>query len=113
MVNTTLIKAEDGDKDKCPKCGGKVFEAEKISSGSFAYHRLCFTCTECSRGLDSFTCCSGPNKALMCSNCYIKLYGPNIQNFKQEVSMKLLQGMLVESRDPKVGCQRYLSKQFC
>ena len=29
-VETWVIKAEKGDRDCCPKCDGRVFEAEKM-----------------------------------------------------------------------------------
>lgn len=108
MVYTSSIKAGDDDKDKCPKCGGKVFEAERVSSGKYAYHRLCFTCSECFRGLDSFSSCTGPNQQLVCSSCYNKLYDPIMRNYNQENSMKLMQSMYVESKDQKSGCFRYI-----
>ena len=34
IVETWVIKAEKGDPDCCPKCDGKVFEAEKMVSAS-------------------------------------------------------------------------------
>ena len=108
MVYASSIKAGDDDKDKCPKCGGKVFEAERVSSGKYAYHRLCFTCSECFRGLDSFSSCTGPNQQLVCSSCYNKLYDPIMRNYNQENSMKLMQSMYVESKDQKSGCFRYI-----
>ena len=33
-VETWVIKAEKGDQDCCPKCDGKVFEAEKMVTAS-------------------------------------------------------------------------------
>ena len=33
-VETWVIKAEKGDVDCCPKCDGKVFEAEKMVTAS-------------------------------------------------------------------------------
>ena len=33
-VETWVIKAEKGEQDCCPKCDGKVFEAEKMVSAS-------------------------------------------------------------------------------
>ena len=31
MANTANIKASVGASDGCPRCGGRVFEAEKVS----------------------------------------------------------------------------------
>ena len=33
-VETWVIKAEKGDVDCCPKCDGKVYEAEKMVTAS-------------------------------------------------------------------------------
>ena len=33
-VETWVIKAEKGEKDCCPKCDGRVFEAEKMVTAS-------------------------------------------------------------------------------
>ena len=46
------IKAEPGDESGCPRCGGKVFEAEKMASKSGYFHKLCFTCKICNRLMD-------------------------------------------------------------
>ena len=46
------IKAEPGDDTGCPRCNGKVFEAEKMASKSGWFHKLCFTCKLCNRLMD-------------------------------------------------------------
>ena len=33
-IETWVIKAEKGERDCCPKCDGKVFEAEKMVTAS-------------------------------------------------------------------------------
>lgn len=33
-IETWVIKAEKGDRDCCPKCDGRVFEAEKMVTAS-------------------------------------------------------------------------------
>ena len=43
----------------CPRCQGKVFEAEKMVTRIGSYHRNCFSCIECKKKLDSVTCCEG------------------------------------------------------
>ena len=70
MINTTSIKAKDGAKDGCPKCGGRVFEAEKMMTRTRVFHRKCFSCEECSRALDSTNVAEGPGgDAVYCKNC--------------------------------------------
>ena len=39
-VETWVIKAQKGDVDCCPKCDGKVYEAEKMVTASVS---ICFT----------------------------------------------------------------------
>ena len=59
---TTSILAESGAPDQCPKCLGKVFQAEKILSANAAYHKACFRCAEveCGKSLDSTSYCDSP-----------------------------------------------------
>ena len=44
------------DAGSCPRCGDKVFEAEKMTSGGRLYHQACFTCRECGHRLDYSNC---------------------------------------------------------
>ena len=60
MVQTTTILAEEGDKNKCPRCSGKVFEAEKMASNNGVFHRKCFNCQDCHRALDASSVNDGP-----------------------------------------------------
>jgi len=39
VVETWVIKAGDGEPDCCPKCNGKVFEAEKMVTASVRKRR--------------------------------------------------------------------------
>lgn len=52
------IKADLGDADGCPRCGGKVFEAEKMMVGHGVYHKKCFSCRVCFRPMDFMGCVS-------------------------------------------------------
>ena len=38
--------------EACPRCGGAVFEAEKVVEKGLAYHKKCFTCSKCNRPQD-------------------------------------------------------------
>lgn len=42
-----------------PFLSWQVFEAEKMVTRIGCYHKNCFSCIECSRKLDSMTCCEG------------------------------------------------------
>ena len=71
MVETTTILADEGDKNKCPRCSGKVFEAEKMVSNKGLFHRKCFNCQDCHRALDFSSVNDGPeDAAIFCSMCY-------------------------------------------
>ena len=71
MVETTTILADEGDKNKCPRCSGKVFEAEKMASNKGLFHRKCFNCQDCHRALDFSSVNDGPEEsAIFCSMCY-------------------------------------------
>ena len=39
-IETWVIKAEKGEQNCCPKCDGKVFEAEKMVTASVTIHSL-------------------------------------------------------------------------
>jgi hypothetical protein len=43
-IETWVIKAEKGDPNACPKCDGKVFEAEKMVTAtvSLFFEIFCF-----------------------------------------------------------------------
>ena len=55
LESTSKIKADPGDCSGCPRCGGKVFEAEKMACRSGWYHKLCFSCKICKRLMDYST----------------------------------------------------------
>ena len=85
------------------RCGGKVFDAERIAMDFGHYHKKCFSCAECTRVrflksfsnhipvtflkpiyfqmLDAGTATETPDRRLVCRACYAKLHGPQVQNF--------------------------------
>lgn len=83
IVESQTIPADDGDPFKCPRCSGKVFEAEKMKMKSGCYHKKCFSCIECCRPLNYSLATDGPNLQLYCTTCYSKNFGP--QTFKTDV----------------------------
>jgi hypothetical protein len=47
-----------GVHDGCPRCGGKVFEAEKVAFADRLFHHRCFACRVCDRRVDALTAVS-------------------------------------------------------
>ena len=75
-VETWVIKAEKDSPDCCPKCGGKVFEAEKmVTANGKWFHRNCFRCVTCNNMLDSLNNNDGPDGNLYCKMCYRHVLG--------------------------------------
>lgn len=56
--STSKIRAGPQDNDCCPRCFGKVFEAEKMMVGHGVYHIPCFSCKICTRPIDHYNCVS-------------------------------------------------------
>ncbi|KAK0396801.1 hypothetical protein QR680_001863 [Steinernema hermaphroditum] len=63
---------------KCPKCEKTVYDAEKVSAAGNVWHKnTCFTCTVCSKRLESRSLCERKGQ-LFCNVCYGKQFGPRI-----------------------------------
>lgn len=74
-MDSKTIMGEDGEATTCPRCSGKVFEAEKCPTKVGPFHKNCFSCIECTRKLDSVICCEGPDMEIYCKACYAYLFG--------------------------------------
>ena len=61
QLETWTVQAGEDESNACPRCNGKVFEAEKMISMRHVYHKKCFTCHECSRPMDQFIACDAPD----------------------------------------------------
>ena len=46
------IQGDLAQTERCLRCGGNVFEAEKIVTTVGLFHMNCFKCLQCSRALD-------------------------------------------------------------
>uniref|UniRef100_A0A4Y0AMQ5 LIM zinc-binding domain-containing protein n=1 Tax=Anopheles funestus TaxID=62324 RepID=A0A4Y0AMQ5_ANOFN len=68
-----MSKAPEGEG--CPRCGGFVYMAEQMLARGRAYHKGCFKCGECKKGLDSVNCCEGPDRNIYCKGCYASRFG--------------------------------------
>ena len=63
-MDVKAIQGDENDKLTCPRCNGKVFEAERCVTRVGSFHKSCFSCVECNKKLDSVTCCEGKLKPL-------------------------------------------------
>ena len=105
-VPTDVIKADPNDKQGCPRCGGKVFEAEKIPTKSSLFHRSCFSCYLCNHKLEPSTYIDGPNNEIFCKTCYNREYNSNVKNkFTEKKGVKAEQG-------DKEACLNCFNKVF-
>ena len=68
-VDTTRIMATDGHG--CPKCGGKVFDAEKVTVKAGTFHKHCFYCASCGQSLNFSNFTANENE-VYCHGCYRK-----------------------------------------
>jgi hypothetical protein len=48
------------------RCGGAVFEAEKLTVKNDVYHKRCFSCKRCSRAMDSLLVSVAPDNEIYC-----------------------------------------------
>jgi len=79
ISDVAIIPAED-EKDGCPRCGGKVFEAEKMITKSGVYHKKCFSCINCKCQLSYYGAIEAPDNEIYCRVCYLRAYGPGGKN---------------------------------
>ena len=77
IITSVLMtnQGDDGGPDVCPRCQGKVFEAEKQIAKPGSYHRKCFTCAECKHQMDPTNFANGPDNDIYCLYCYEKIHG--------------------------------------
>ncbi|KAM3582401.1 hypothetical protein VKS41_005046 [Umbelopsis sp. WA50703] len=65
-----------GGAPKCPRCDKFVYMAEQVlGPNSVYYHKLCFTCKECNKLLDSSTMAEREGQPY-CKTCYNRMWGP-------------------------------------
>lgn len=69
-----------GGGPKCKKCTKTVYKAEEVISEAGTFHKLCFRCSSCNKGLDSFSL-TVHDETLFCKSCYGKKFGPKGYGF--------------------------------
>uniref|UniRef100_A0A3Q4MDQ6 Cysteine and glycine-rich protein 2 n=1 Tax=Neolamprologus brichardi TaxID=32507 RepID=A0A3Q4MDQ6_NEOBR len=71
-----------GGGNKCAACHGTVYHAEEVQCDGKSFHKCCFLCMVCRKGLDSTTLASH-DQEIYCKSCYGKKYGPKGYGYGQ------------------------------
>lgn len=74
-----IAQAPEGEG--CPRCGGHVYAAEQMLARGRPWHKGCFKCNSCNKGLDSKNMTEAPDKEIYCKTCYGKQFGPRGYGF--------------------------------
>lgn len=75
-IDTAKIKAGQGE-ESCRKCGGKVFELERIAAKTGVFHKQCLSCHGCKKKLDSTLVYhfEAPDGGVYCKRCFVERFG--------------------------------------
>ncbi|XP_064423278.1 cysteine and glycine-rich protein 3 [Latimeria chalumnae] len=71
-----------GGGAKCAACERTVYHAEEIQCNGRSFHKTCFLCMACRKGLDSTTVAAHESE-IYCKTCYGKKYGPKGYGYGQ------------------------------
>ena len=80
------------------RCGGAVYEAEKVTVKEDVYHKKCLTCTKCSRALDTLGLSVAPD-----GNAYCKVCHKTVTAYERPQTSDQTQ---IQAEDEKEGCPR-------
>uniref|UniRef100_A0AAA9S7T5 Cysteine and glycine-rich protein 1 n=2 Tax=Bos TaxID=9903 RepID=A0AAA9S7T5_BOVIN len=53
--NTSKFAQKVGGSERCPRCSQAVYAAEKVIGAGKSWHKSCFRCAKCGKGLESTT----------------------------------------------------------
>ena len=85
------------------RCGGAVFEAEKLTVKDDVYHKRCFTCMRCSRPLDSLIVMTSTDGNIYCKVCYKVVHAPDRPQVMTDLAV-------IPAEEEKDGCPRCSGK---
>ncbi|KAL7985411.1 hypothetical protein Chor_003981 [Crotalus horridus] len=73
--NASRIAQKVGGADGCPRCGQAVYAAEKVVGAGKSWHKACFRCAKCGKGLESTTLADKDGE-IYCKgkSCYFRMY---------------------------------------
>lgn len=69
-----------GGGDACPRCNKMVYFAEEARAVGKKWHKMCLSCNNCGKMLDSTTC-SDHEGEVFCKACHSKMFGPKGYGF--------------------------------
>nr|AFK10997.1 cysteine and glycine-rich protein 1-like isoform 1 [Callorhinchus milii] len=73
--NSSRFAQKFGGSERCPRCDKAVYAAEKVIGAGKSWHKLCFRCAKCAKGLESTTLADKDGE-IYCKGCYSKNFGP-------------------------------------
>ena len=107
------VKADrDDDPDACVKCHNKVYENEKIMTGSGAFHKSCMSCFQCNRILDVSRYIDGRDGGIYCKNCYNEKYGYRGRRSQSRGKDVLFPAQTGDSQCPSCGGKIFDAEKF-
>ncbi|CAF96117.1 unnamed protein product [Tetraodon nigroviridis] len=80
--NSSKFAQKPAGSDVCPRCGKTVYAAEKVLGAGNFWHKSCFRCASCGKGLESTTLADRDGE-IFCKGCYAKKFGPKGFGFGQ------------------------------
>ncbi|XP_061085146.1 cysteine and glycine-rich protein 1-like [Conger conger] len=89
-----------GGGNICVACQKTVYFAEEVQCDGKRFHKGCFVCMACGKGLDSTTV-AVHEEEIFCRTCYGKKYGPKGYGYGQGA------GVLNMDRGEKLGTKGY------
>ena len=107
-LSISMILALSNDPDACPRCLGKVFEAEKIQSNSRSFHKDCFTCKSCQKILNNSNCFELSNE-IYCLTCYKEATSGVKNHYLDRSSIQTLKAL---NEDDLEACLKCKNKAF-
>ncbi|XP_013864976.1 cysteine and glycine-rich protein 1b isoform X1 [Austrofundulus limnaeus] len=87
--NSSKFAQKAAGSDVCPRCGKTVYAAEKVIGGGNSWHKGCFRCAKCGKGLESTTLADRDGEIfckvfeIVFTGCYAKNFGPKGFGFGQ------------------------------
>nr|KAF6395156.1 cysteine and glycine rich protein 1 [Rousettus aegyptiacus] len=80
--NASKFAQKMGGSEHCPRCSQAVYAAEKVIGAGKSWHKSCFRCAKCGKGLESTTLADKDGE-IYCKGCYAKNFGPKGFGFGQ------------------------------